>query len=447
LTRRTLVLIAVGVALMLVAATIKSGWLYLVSSVLFSLVILGLVSGWAAGRALEVTRRSERETFEGESFLVRLRVRNTGRLARYLLTVRDSAFSGESKEGLLGRLHRKRAEYREFIRTGEVPEGLGSGAGKSKGNSCSIVIERIRPGEELEVEYEMRAPRRGVYENAGIAVVSGGIFGSAEVSRRLKVRSPLTVFPRVSELEYFPFQPSSAAPQEAFEWSRKGMGQDYYGVREYVRGDSLRRIHWKSSARQGQLIVKEYQQEFRPSSGLVILLSEPYHGDVDENSLEDGLRCAASILNYYTAMGGRPLLVMPRGESVEIMEDGTLYENLAALAAYRAYPAVDGSDGTWLREALTSAASALVGGSALCLVTNAPAESVAAALDSAVSMSGFSVVVAVDESYGRGWDTGVALLEVGKLESAVSGRANLFVMTDGREIGRCLSEPLSTIAS
>ena len=56
-------------------------------------------------------------------------------------------------------------------------------------------------------------------------------------------------------------------PADSYEWGRKGIGQDYYGVREYVRGDSLRHIHWRSSARHGQLIVKEYQQEFRPTAG------------------------------------------------------------------------------------------------------------------------------------------------------------------------------------
>jgi len=445
LTRRTVVLIAVGLALLLVAATIKSGWLYLVSSVLFSLAILGLVSGWIANRGLEITRRSEREAFEGESFLVRLRVRNAGRLTRYLLTVKDSAFTREVEEGLLGRLHRKRAEYKEFMRTGTAPEGMGIGAPKSDGRSRTIAIERIEPGEELEIEYEMSASRRGVYEHAGLAVVSGGIFGSAEVSRRLQVRSPLTVFPQIFPLQSFPFQLRSAAPVEALEWSRKGLGQDYYGVREYVRGDSLRHIHWRSSARQGELIVKEYQQEFRPSSGLVVLLCEPAHGDIDENSLEDGLRCAASILNYYSAMAGRPLLVVPNGDAVEVMEDAALYENLAALAAYRPHStAGDPPADRWLTEAMTFAASALIGGSALCLVTNAPADSIAAALDSAAGMGGSTVVAVVDESYGSGWDTGLALLEAGKLESAVSRRANLFVMTRGQEIGECLSEPLST---
>jgi uncharacterized protein (DUF58 family) len=445
LTRRTLVLIAVGVALMLVAATIKSGWLYLVSSVLFSLVILGLVSGWIGGRSLELTRRSERDAFEGESFLVRLRVRNGGRLNRYLLTVRDRGFAGEVNEGLLDRFHRRRSEYREFMRTGAVSEGISAGTHESDGTTRVISIERIQPGEELEIDYEMKASRRGVYEQTNMAVVSGGIFGSAEVTRKLQIRSPLTVFPKISALESFPFQPRSEAPVEAFEWSRKGMGQDYYGVREYVRGDSLRHIHWRSSARQGELIVKEYQQEFRPSAGLVVLLSEPSEGNADENSLEDGLRCAASILNYYSALGGRPLLVVPKGDSVELLEDAALFANLGELAAYRAWPAMGGPEGAeLLKTAVKHAASVFIGGSAICLVTNAPAESIAGVFDSTAALDGSTVVAVVDESYGSGWDTGLALLEAGKLETAVANRASLFVMTGGQEIGACLSEPLST---
>jgi uncharacterized protein (DUF58 family) len=446
LKRRSLVLILVGIALLLIATTIKSGWLYLVASVLFSLLLLGMVSGRLAVRPLEITRSSQREAFEGDPFKVALRVRNRGRTARYLLLIRDNAFELEVKKGFLAQLHQQRTEYREFMRTGTAPESMLRAA--EGGNGRTIALGRIGPGAQVEVEYEMNAARRGVYESANLSVSSGGIFGSTEVSRRVRASSPLTVFPRVSLLASFPFEPrSTAAPEEAFEWSRRGIGQDYFGVREYVKGDSLRYIHWRSSARQGELIVKEYQREFRPSTGLVVLLAEPSFGDLDENSLEDGLRCAASILNYYEAMGSRPRLMVPGADSLEILEETTLYQGLAALAGYRPRPAVEPLfTGDGLEEALASAAAALVPGSALTVVTNAPVESVAAMLETGAA-EGSSIVEVIDESYGSHWDVGLALLEVARLETPSSGGENLFVMSHGQEIGECLSEPLSTTAS
>jgi uncharacterized protein (DUF58 family) len=453
LNRRSLVLILVGLALLMIATTIKSGWLYLVASVLFSLLLLGLVSGRLAVRSIDITRSSQREAFEGELFRVVLKVRNRGRMARYFLMVRDSGFDHDAKTGALARFRRQRADYRESLEAGTAPGGAarradgGAGANGRGALSRSVAFRHLGRGVELEAEYEILAARRGVFEYADLSVSSGGTFGSTEVSRRIRVRSPLTVFPRIYPLSSFPFEPrSAAAPEEAFEWSRKGIGQDYFGVREYVRGDSLRHIHWRSSARQGLLIVKEYQQEFRPSTGLVVLLAEPAFGDVGTNSMEDGLRCAASILNYHQAMGIRPRLVLAGEATLEVLEEADLYQGLAALAGYRPVPASHAlftADGH--AEALASAASELAPGSTLTVVTNAQVGSVAVMLESAAP-SDLSVVVVIDDSYGGDWDVGVELLEVARLETPASREANLFVMTRGQEIGSCLSEPLRAIA-
>lgn len=449
MNHRSHALILVGVALLMIATTIKSGWLYLVASVLFSLLLLGVISGRLAVRSIELARSGQREAFEGEPFRVVLRVRNSGRMARYFLMVRDTGLDRAVKSGPLARLRRERADYREFVKTGATPESMARGADGVDGRSRSIALERVGPGAELEVEYEMSAARRGVFEYANLSVSSGGVFGSTEVSRRVRVRSPLTVFPRIYPLSSFPFEPrNSAAPEEAFEWSRKGIGQDYFGVREYVRGDSLRHIHWRSSARQGRLIVKEYQQEFRPSTGLVVLLAKPAFGDFDTNSLEDGLRCAASILNFHEAMGIRPWLMLPGHGTLEVLQESDLHQGLAELAAYLPRGALDFLfTGDGLAEALASAASELAGGSAITMVTNAPVESVAAMLESGTAAGGLSVVAVLDDSYGSDWDVGEALLEVARLETPSSPEVNLFVMTRGQEIGACLSEPLRATVS
>ena len=445
--RRALVLVMVAAALLLIAATIKSGWLYLVASVLLSLVIISAVSGRLANRLVEIKRECPREAFEGEQFPVTLRVRNLGRLTRYFLLFQDMAFERPRKPGFVQSVREHRAEMRKARETGEDAE-RSQQSGKGRVYSATAVVEKVSPGTTVAVEYELSAPRRGVYRKADIKVSSGGVFGAAGSSRVVGVEAPLVVYPRISALAYFPFEPRSmAAPLESFEWSRKGIGQDYYGVREYVRGDSLKHIHWKSSAKQRELIVKEYQQEYRPFAGLVVLLGEPAFGGRDSNSLEDGLRCAASILNYYEAMGSKPRLVVPGNGGFEVLRDATLYGGLEALASYAPYRwPVGGEDGDGLLEAMALVRSALVPGSTVSVVTNAPTEQVAAVMEAAPDVDGATLVVVVDRSYSGGWDTADSLLEVATLEGAASRRLNLFVMTMGQEIGACLSEPLSLIA-
>lgn len=447
--RRAFVITIVGLALLFIAATIKSGWLYLVASVLFSLVVLGLVFGWLATRGLEITRECPGDAFEDEPFPVKLRVRNTGAFARNFLVVSDMAFESGKLSSLLEKVRRHRAEYREFMSSGMMPEEAGGPAAGSGPYFRTVAFERIAPRGKACAEYELSAPRRGIYSSADLQLSSGGPFGTAQFSRKVRVRSPIVVYPRISLLQRFPFQTRSMAAQvEALDWSRKGVGQDYYGVREYVRGDSLRDIHWRSSARQGELIVKEHQQEFRPSAGLVVVLQEPLFGDEDSNSLEDGLRCAASILNYYAAMGGMPRLVLPTGKEPEVIAGSSLYDGLEVLAGYRAISGAGvGGGRSPLSRMLELARSALPPGSALTVVTNADPDSIAAGLEVAPDLDGSSLVVVIDGSYGRDWDTGTALLEVGQLKEATAQTVNLFVMTRGREIGECLSVPLSTTAT
>lgn len=440
--RRAFVVTMVGLALLLIAATIRSGWLYLVASLMFSLVVLGFASGWLASRKLEISRECHPDAFEGDALPVRLRVENGGRLARYFLVILDNAFEGKKPRGMLAAVRRMREEHLDAMRTGHPDEGSPDARGGGLRNA-TIAFERIAPGESTEAHYELIAPARGVYDEAKLVFSSGGIFGMAQFTRRSAVSAPLVVYPRVSHLEYFPFRPpASAAPIEALEWARKGTGLDYYGVREYTQGDSLKHVHWRSSARQGKLIVKEYQQEFRPFAGLVVGLVEPRCGEDRDDSLEDGLRCAASILDYYAAVGVAPVTVLASGEEVRVIEEPGVFGAFDALARYAPLRLPGGAERLAL--ALDEAQAVLPAGSALAVVTNADVDSIARHVAGRPDMEGASLVVVVDESYGRQWDTGLALLEVGQLEEAVSRRINLFVVTHGREIDRCLSEPLKT---
>lgn len=441
MNKRALVTILVGLALLLIAATIRSGWLYLVSSLLFSLVIIGLITGFFATRKVELVREAPSEVFEGEPFDVRLRVANTGRAGRHLLSFRDTQFQGKVRSGMLSRVRAQRAQFREFLRTGQAPTVLPDARDE---HVKVVTVEDLPGGARLDATYEVRAPKRGVYDPAVIKVTSGGTFGSTEIRRRRQAGGSTTVFPKLFAIDSFHFDPrTSLAPVEPIEWSRKGIGQDYYGTREYFRGDSLKHIHWRSSARQGKLIVKEYEQELKPSVALVIALWNPSYGNDVHNSLEDGLRAAASITSHHESMGGLPLLVLPRGEEFVAFEAPTLFGCLEALAAYRPpEPRVGGFTAS-LIDAVETTLESMLPGSALVLVTNAPPEAAAAALESFGQVAAGSVVLVLEDSYGPHWkDDGAPWL------AGFAGlNLNVYAVTSTVEIGTCLSDPLSTTAS
>jgi uncharacterized protein (DUF58 family) len=442
LNKRALVTVLVGLALLLIAATIRSGWLYLVSSVLFALVIIGLLSGRLATRKLVVSREAPAEVFEGEPFDVRLRVANTGRTGRHLVSFKDTQFQGKGRGGFFSKVREQRKQFKEFLRTGKAPAVLPN---VRDDRIKMVTIEDLPGGSQVNTEYEVRAPKRGVYGPVAITISSGGTFGSTETRRTSEAGGVTTVFPRIFPIESFQFDPrASLAPVEPIEWSRKGIGQDYYGTREYFRGDSLRHIHWRSSARQGKLIVKEYEQDLKPSVALAVALWAPARGDDVHNSLEDGLRAAASITSFHESMGGLPLLVLPRGDSFAPFEAPTLFRCLEALAAYE--PPPRGNMAQALVAIVETALEAMLPGSALVLVTNAPGEQVAVALDSFARVAAGSVVLVLDESYGPG-RKGEPLDEPPWLAGFAGLNLNVYAVVSSMEIGKCLNDPLSITGS
>lgn len=456
MSRRTFVVLIVAFALLAIATTVRSGWLYLVSSMLLATIPVGLLSGWRATRRLEVERECPAEVFEGEPFQVKLKVMNSGRMGRYLVSFRDRQFGGGNGGGMMGELRRRRAELKAFVRA-EGADAVGGPRtpvhAKAPRGEATISVDSLPAGEAVEAAYELVAPRRGIFEEAELTVSSGGVFGGVSMKRRMLVPSRLTVFPAVSPIDFFPFDPVvSVALAESYEWGRKGMGQDYYGVREYVHGDSLRHIHWRSSARQGKLIVKEYQQEFMPTAGLLLLLGLPHHGDARVNSLEDGLRAAASILDYYTGMGSVPRLIVPRDGGFEFVERETLHGCLEVLAGYEPPSGRMGTDAggdrSLLPRAVYFAREMLGQGRSLTVVTNAPVGEVARSLGGMNGAEEVSLVLVVEESYRPGWDERRAAQVTEEVGRGARGRPDkLYFLTRGAEIGRCLSEPLNTTAA
>jgi len=103
---------------------------------------------------------------------------------------------------------------------------------------------------------ELDGLRRGPVGAHGFVVESSDIAGMFRSSRPSPDAEVALVLPRFTSLAGRPqtreLEASVAAP-------RAGSGTELFGVREYRPGDSLRRIHWRSSARHGELVVREYE--------------------------------------------------------------------------------------------------------------------------------------------------------------------------------------------
>ncbi|HLG07173.1 MAG TPA: DUF58 domain-containing protein [Gaiellaceae bacterium] len=118
---------------------------------------------------------------------------------------------------------------------------------------------------------------------------------------------------------------------------RRPAGFDFHSVREYEQGESLRRVHWPTSARRGQLMVK--QLEDAPRDNVVVLLDcDPAGaaGEPPDSSFDAAVRAAGSILLAHASRGRTAALVTTRseGDAIHLRSAETdLDAALGALAA------------------------------------------------------------------------------------------------------------------
>jgi uncharacterized protein (DUF58 family) len=168
--------------------------------------------------------------------------------------------------------------------------------------------------------------RRGPVGVQGLAVETGDPLGFF-THRSKGSDSELTlVLPRFKALADRPhareMEASVAAP-------RAGSGTEMFGVREYRPGDPLRRIHWRSSARHGELIVREFEPPGVQTLGIFCDPSPPTPDAADQIA-----RIAASEAWDCLRAGGRVMLWSPGAEPSQPNESRSLWSLLEWLARY-----------------------------------------------------------------------------------------------------------------
>ena len=136
-------------------------------------------------------------------------------------------------------------------------------------------------------------------------------FGLAEARLTLDDRQTLVVYPRLVELERFFFDGGAGPEHGRRLLLRRPVGFDLHSVRDYQQGESLRRVHWPSTARRGSLMVKELEDSPRDEVA-VLLDGDPaaVTGSPPDSSFDAAVRAAGSILRAQVRSGRRCVLLL-----------------------------------------------------------------------------------------------------------------------------------------
>ncbi|MDP2941117.1 MAG: DUF58 domain-containing protein [Candidatus Omnitrophota bacterium] len=252
---------------LLIALKTSIGVFYFLFWFLLSISALSLL--WAAaaylGSGLTLKRIVTDRAEEGGALHLEIEVRNTGHFPIFNAVAADNLTCAEA------------AEAKKWI-----------------------LVEFLLPRFSHAYKYSCLCSKRGLYKLGPLAVYFFDPLGLFFFRRRYPASYELFVYPRTFPIEKFPPLIKGTLPWFGIE-SKKVSGDDdeFYGIREYKEGDPIRRVHWLSTARKNQLIVKQFQRQTFYRATLVFALEKGTNfGKGKESVAEYIVRLAASTAKY-----------------------------------------------------------------------------------------------------------------------------------------------------
>jgi uncharacterized protein (DUF58 family) len=385
MTRRGRLALALGVITYFAAWAFGSKILYPVAIGLPLAVLLAWIWTALANRPLELTRKLPLgERLEGDDVPVKVRLSSQQRLVPVRWTLREQ----------IGKLGERTATM-------------------NADGHAGYLLERLPRG-------------RYVFEQS-VAVIEDP-FGLERVEQPLDAPGALLIYPRLVELDRLFSEGGTRAQDGRRLLLRRPSGFDLHSVREYEHGDSLRKVHWRSTARRAQLMVKELEDAPRDEVA-VLLDADP--AAVVGGSFDLQVRAAGSLLLSHVRRGRRAVLAIngsqPEQQAVRSAE-GDWRQALDLLAAVEPEP------GPPLAAMLADEATAVARSLELTVVTASLAPRLVERLAERSLASGSVALVLVDASSFAG-AAPKAIPELLRLQAA---GVSIAVLRDGDDLAERL---------
>lgn len=154
----------------------------------------------------------------------------------------------------------------------------------------------------LQARYQILCRPRGVYEVGPARIRVSDPAGLAVFETRTGSIDRLIVYPEVEDLSGFPLTRGRDPAMQASrpEFSQRG-GEDFFTLREYVQGDDLRYVHWPSSAKRDELMIRQLETPWQ--SRALIMFDVRDHAYESDACFEKAVRGAASVVRHLGRSG------------------------------------------------------------------------------------------------------------------------------------------------
>jgi len=168
------------------------------------------------------------------------------------------------------------------------------------GGEASVALARVAGWSTTEFEWSFTPVCRGEYPTQTPRLVTGFPFGLRTARRPVNVERTMLVWPRLMSLDTLLDAAETRPSDDLCSDRRVGDSGDMTGTRPFRDGDSLRRVHWAQTARQGRMIVCERQAPAQAAIRVVFDSDARLHrGSGSDSTLEWSIRIAASVCAAY----------------------------------------------------------------------------------------------------------------------------------------------------
>jgi uncharacterized protein (DUF58 family) len=202
------------------------------------------------------------------------------------------------------------------------------------GTRPRYVLDKIERNGTRELTYPLRSDLRGRFEIGPLQLRVADSFGLVEISRALSGRTNFVVTPRVVPLSRTVISRSWAGEGQGKSRLTSTAGEDDVIPRAYRDGDELRRVHWRSTARYGELMVRREEQRWRNRATVLLDTRASAHmGSGAASSFELAVSAAASVGVHISQEGLTGQFITDS----QVLRDNPLFEDalLDSLAVIR----------------------------------------------------------------------------------------------------------------
>ena len=194
------------------------------------------------------------------------------------------------------------------------------------GDTVLFRLPVVETKSSVSVVPKMVYERRGVYPNARVTIASAAPYGLLSARRQLQLPGEVVVFPRVYQTDSPAVVGSDMVTGGRFRGGRRvNSGTNFSGVRGWQAGDSLKQVHWKSTAKRGELMVKTFEEELGGRVSLVLDCSA-----VEPRVIDNAVRAAASLgvaalqeghhVEFFDLVTQPPLRLAPFSDEGEFLD-------------------------------------------------------------------------------------------------------------------------------